>query len=205
MSRPDYDAIKTSSNPQLKIMTGTNLERLNGLSRVFDFAAGKMVLDIACHNGTLAGACAAAGAIAIDGVDIWRPGLAMAVVELANYPIPSRFAYCDLTGGIAALHLALEPMAAHHDVVLYLGIHQHLARQIESETLDQLLWDIAVLAKSVIAMRMPAGPMVRADAVVRAAGFDLWYEDSSSDIVGPLRVYRRLSRPDNLPYPQELP
>lgn len=183
-----YDSIAKSDDPDLLLVAGSPEDRLAGLGPLLARARGCSILDVACHNGLNSAAFAEAGARAIDGFDFWRPGIDQARENLAKHPIPTRFAVCDLRRGLAEVQASLAPFPEEYDIVLYLGIHHHLLRQMNRVETESMATRLASLAKRYVAVRTPAHSMDSASDAITAAGFKLWYEDGESTVDGGLKV-----------------
>lgn len=195
-----YEAIRQSDDPKLDLVTGTAEDRLAGLDVLLDKAQGASVLDITCNTGGVSEAFAKAGAGSIDGVDFWRPGVDLSRRALEPYPIRTRFAVCDLTGGFEAVRSALSPMPARYDIVLYLGAHHHLSRQMPPAELNRLVGALCEVAADYVVVRTPDKYMPSAQEVILARGFEVWRdakafepsrEYSVKRTVGGLKIFRR--------------
>lgn len=178
----------------MKLAAGSAEDRLAGLDRPLAVSRGATVLDISFHNGGIAASFAAAGCAVIDGVDIWKPGVALAAQAVSPYRAECRFAICDLIGGMPAVRRALSPMPSRYDIVLYLGIHQHLERQMEPDALGRLVRELVAVTGSYFAIRVPKHTASAVYQLIQEAGFAQWYRDFDSPSVGGLTVYKRAPR-----------
>jgi 2-polyprenyl-3-methyl-5-hydroxy-6-metoxy-1,4-benzoquinol methylase len=177
----------------MSLVSGEAADRVSGLSQLLEMAEGASVLDVGCHDGTVARTFADAGAQLIHGVDFHRPSIGVAQAALAGGSTATEFAVCDLTGGPAALRAALPDLQASYDVVLYLGVHHHLARQLHKRDLTKLVDDLLTRAGKAFAFRTSAAHDEKLDAYVVGRSLDRWYSDSSATDAGvnPLHVYKR--------------
>lgn len=188
---PNYNLIRTTADKNLRLVRGGAEQRLFGLGPLLEVAVGKTVLDIGCHVGTVAEAFAQRGAALIHGVDIYRPGLRQARDRLLAYKTRSRIKRCDLVGGVAALRVSIPKLARSYDIVLYLGMHHHLAHQMGAAELDRFTDALLALSGDFFAARTPV-PLLAKLHERLTPQFTLWasHEDEAHR-VGPMRIYRR--------------
>jgi 2-polyprenyl-3-methyl-5-hydroxy-6-metoxy-1,4-benzoquinol methylase len=135
------------------------------LGSAFSFAKGKTVIDVGCHDGTVAEAFRDAGAAKIDGCDIFIEG-----VERARKLVPAgHFVQCDLSKG--SDHFKSLGFGAEYDIVCYLGMQHHLSRQMQAEHLNQLVEMLADMAKSMFLLRTPDRYIDSVQDILLAKGF----------------------------------
>ena len=171
-----------------RLVAGTSEDRLLGLDAVLAQAAGRTVLDVGCHDGTVAEAFAEAGAAQVDGCDISK-----AAVDIANHRVkrePAAFHVADLSHGPQAL--ASLPLRPKYDIVCYLGMHHHLAGQMRPAALGQLTSAILDRCGEVFVARTPLRHFEGLHEMVIRAGFEPISDLEISGKVGPSRVYRRM-------------
>ncbi len=175
----------------LVIVSGTPSDRLLGLDPLLDQAKDCAILDIGCYAGAVSEAFARCGARLVHGVDFYRPGLEEARTRFQAYGAEARFERCDLSGGLPALKAALPDLRATYDVVLYLGVHHHLKRQMTSEAMDAFLADIQSRTQY-FAVRTTIDLLNELHGGLVGRGFNLWKEtDPAPRPLSPLRIYRR--------------
>ena len=193
-SKTYYDSIRNSADPCMVLTTGTPADRLLGLEPLLAEALGRAVLDIGSHVGVVAEAFARAGASIIHGVDFYQPGLAQARTRLLAYPTQTLFEQCDLSLGSPALEKALPNALASYDIVLYLGVHHHLARQMSPDAATQLVVDLQARAGEFFAVRTPDEIMLQLHAQL-SRQFEVWHLREKDDRpVSQLRIYKRTQR-----------
>ncbi|MEZ5959257.1 MAG: hypothetical protein R3C30_02365 [Hyphomonadaceae bacterium] len=174
----DYrDRIARSAPEQIRV--GVDRDRLAGLDQLIAACTGFSVFDLGCHDGTVLSAFARAGASPLAGCDIHTPSLGRARERLPNALI----FYHDLIQGAPSI-------AA--DVVLYLGVHHHLIEQ--QADADAVAASAANGAAKYMAVRAPIDALDAVHTLALNAGLTLWYDDHTSRVVSPLRVYRRSQR-----------
>ncbi|MGW8369103.1 MAG: class I SAM-dependent methyltransferase [Gammaproteobacteria bacterium] len=176
----------TTRNADL-LIAGTAGDRLHGLEDLLRSSAGKTVLDVGCHDGTVAEAFANAGAAQIDGCDIFRAGVEQAKRRVSPIQPNNAFFVADLSAGAAALH---ELRLDRYDIVCYLGVHQHLAKQMDRSALRELELHIFGKATRELVVRTPAASFPRLETTVAEAGFTP-AGDLITGNVGPLRIFVR--------------
>jgi len=179
---------KNASSPDL-LISGTRYDRLQGLEKVLDQASGRSVLDVGCHDGTVAVAFAKAGASLIQGCDIYEGGVAQAISKLTDLNACCLFKQADLSEGVAAF-CALD-FASAFDIVCYLGIHQHLKRQMPYSDLVKLENEIFSRSRSLLIIRTPKRHLKNLVPRVLALGFKA-VAPSVSGKVGSLQMFIRI-------------
>jgi 2-polyprenyl-3-methyl-5-hydroxy-6-metoxy-1,4-benzoquinol methylase len=179
---------RVAASPDL-LISGTRDDRLQGLGPVLAEANGCSVLDVGCHDGTVALAFAAAGASLVQGCDIYQEGISQAIGKLTRLNSCFFFCQADLSKGITAfrdLGIALE-----FDIVCYLGVHQHLKRQMIYADLVKLERDIFSRCRSQLIVRTPMRHLRVLEPRIVESGFRP-VGPVVSGPVGSLRIYSRL-------------
>lgn len=185
-----YRRIGECDDPDLKLVTGTPADRLSGLKPLLRYAKGRSVLDIGCHIGTVSEAFASRGARSIDGVDLFRPGVEQARKRLQDYPTESHFEVCDLSGGPDALKRALPRLQETYDIVLYLGMHHHLSRQMPADELKEFVCFLVSKATQFLAVRTSKKHIDLVHRLLIDAGMVQWRGSPRRNKIGQLRIYR---------------
>ncbi|MGE3832956.1 MAG: glycosyltransferase, partial [Parvibaculaceae bacterium] len=163
------------------------VQRLSGLEPLLEVCAGKSVLDLGCAEGVIARAFLDAGASLVHGFDI-DAGRVQSATSLSD---DGRALFrtgnlADWSEFSAAQDEVLKPA---YDIVLYLGVHQHLKSPARLATLN----GTAERAREWFAVRMPEQVM-RADTVrgvLEQQGFALHHEQAGSSGTGPLHLFKR--------------
>lgn len=186
-----YRAIKSATEPGMVLVSGDCADRLSGLVPAYEFASGSSVLDIGCYEGAILASFARRGAAILHGVDVYQPGLAASREALRPFQ-GWRVERCDLTGGIAAVEQSLAPMPLYYDIVLYLGVHHHLVRQMPPSEAASLAVELMRRARVLFAVRTTPEHYATLRSLSETAGLELWHEADNNPNVGPLRIYRRI-------------
>lgn len=172
----DYRSRIVRSTPD-QIRVGDDAARLSGLTCLIETSRGLSVFDIGCHDGTVLRAFERAGASPLAGCDIHDASLAIARERMPFAQIERH----DLMQG---------PPVINADIVLYLGVHHHLQEQ--GADAGRVARTLADGARVYFAVRAPIVALDDVSSIAHAAGQTLWYEDASSQVVSPLRVFRRV-------------
>lgn len=191
-SKQKYNQIREAIEDNLTLVTGGEDDRLVGLQPLLDEGTGATILDVGCHRGAVAEAFARRGARLIHGVDIYRPGLDAAAERLQSYKTDAVFSRCDLVGGMSALKEAIPALRSSYDMVLYLGMHHHLVRQMPAAPLNQLIDGLIDVTGTFCAVRTSPKQLAALHDLFIERRFELWskHQDHSQP-VGPIRIYRR--------------
>ena len=132
------------------------MDRIRGLEPVLESCAGKSVLDVGCSVGLVSFEFARHGATSIRGFELHRPSLKFAEQLLSYLPVESRFQQFDLARGVAHLKKQIEAeQPADFDIVLFLGMYQHLVLQMDRAELSKLLCYLAQLCRECLVVRLP--------------------------------------------------
>lgn len=116
-------------------------ERLDGIADLLTFAHGASILDIGCHRGLVGYEFAKHGAKLVHGCDINTEAIEAAAMIFYDVDgCESRFAVADLRKGSSAL----EPFGmAQYSIVLMLGVYHKLKREMEEDSLNDLVDNLA--------------------------------------------------------------
>lgn len=146
------EKVLTTADPAT-IVTGAPEDRLHGLDTAFERAAGRTVLDVGCHNGTVARAFADHGSVHIDGFDLSPAAVAEAREKTAGTNADTRIVTGDLSLGFDGINDALR--LPRYDIVCYLGVHHHLQGQLSAADLERLERSLMDLAGELFVLRVP--------------------------------------------------
>jgi Glycosyl transferases group 1 len=167
-------------------------DRLRGLDRLLDQADGQAVLDLGAAEGMVGREFLRRGARLLHGLEI-DPARVRTARTLCMEWAQASFRAADLSD-CAALSPGSNGLLDGYDVVLYLGIHQHLPRESRSAVIERAIG----LARGFIAIRCP--PEVfeaeNIDDTLGRTGFVPLAEDGSTSTcahLGVCRVYRRVA------------
>lgn len=180
-----YEKIRRGDT-DIPLIAGTREDRLAGLEPLLALEPGFSVLDLGCHEAFAAEALASSGATLIHGVDLHEPSLDRARRRMAGHPAVLK--RVDLCGGMEALRREL-PLQPKYDVVLYLGIYQHMARQMPAEALSAFVAELFPMARRYLAIRTPAKFMA---TLIKEPVMDklrLVHRSDCNSVVSPLEIY----------------
>lgn len=189
----DFDGVEHYAYaPEIGLFgRATPEERLEGLSPLLDAAHGlRSVLDVGAAEGLVASRFLASGAARVD---CWERDASR--VETARRlfgHVPGfTIGAADVTREDDWRRIAERGPSAGYDLVLYLGVHQHLPPASAMEALAKLL----TLARDSVALRTPQAVFERDGlaSFVSAAGFRLQSAaaPSAQSFAGPLHIFRR--------------
>lgn len=171
-----------------RLLQGDPEDRLHGLDFALSRAKSRTLLDVGCHDGTVAKAFAANGCRFIDGVDLSPAAVEAARFKLASEEASSVFQQADLSRGVE--HLEEKLRRSQYSIVCYLGVHHHLHGQMDAAAIVELEQALLDKAEELFVLRVSRRYIDEVDARVRRAGF----EPITSIIqgrVGPASTYVR--------------
>jgi hypothetical protein len=166
-------------------------DRLASLEAVIAEAPGATVLDLGCAEGVISAEFIHAGARRVDGFDI-NPGRVAAARRLLS----SRRAHYRV-GNLNnwSAFVRDNELVPQYDIVLFLGVYQHLAPETRIDTLQ----GIASKCRDRLAVRAPLALLGEITEVLNEEGFDATNALSGTGPdVGHMRLYlkRRTARSD---------
>lgn len=170
---------------------GDILQRTAHFAPLLADAPGASLLDLGCYDGLIAYEFFRAGARLVHGLDNDPYHLETARRIFSQVAIPSRFAHADLRrpGALArALGPAAEP---RYDLVLFLGVYQHIAHRMSEEARRALVREVAARSGRLLAIRMPAKTWPEFERHFPAAEFREQERIPQEGTVGELRIWRR--------------
>jgi glycosyltransferase involved in cell wall biosynthesis len=165
-------------------------DRLQGLQPLLEKATGLTVLDLGAAEGIIAREFLKSGASLIRGFDLDSARVAVANSLAPGGPM--QFHAADLSNW-SSFEIAHQELLRHgFDVVLYLGLHQHLPADQRLAVLRGALR----LAKRYFAFRAPAAlsKSDRIETLVEEAGFrrlDIGSKDQNQSHLGPCQLFVR--------------
>lgn len=166
-------------------------KRINGLESLLENARDATVLDLGCFDGLIAYEFFRSGAKLVHGLDYDGLHLETANRIFAQVDIPSRFVHADLRKR-DAVNRALGDHGLHqYDIVLFLGVFQHIFRSMSAQRRQDLVAGIIDRVGSVLAVRMPAGVWDDFEGLLPAQKLELVRAVPQAGNVGELRIYRR--------------
>lgn len=171
-----------------KRYAGSLFDRFEGLEPLLAESPGASVLDIGACDGLVAYELARAGARLVHGFERDGGDVAFARRLFRDVPVEAAFVEADLSGGTSVMErhaLLLD----RYDIVLFLGVHHHLAGQMERTALDELVGFLADRADKLFAVRTVN--LEEVEPLLLGRGFARVAEAEGIERVGPLRIYRR--------------
>jgi len=166
-------------------------KRLAGLEPLLEAARGATVLDLGCFDGLIAYEFFRSGAKLVHGIDNDARHLETAGRIFSQADIPSRFAHADLRKPRAvALALGADGLAKY-DIVLFLGVYQHIFRSMNDRRRNELVADIVRRTGSLLAVRVPDDVWGEFERRLPAGDLELLRTVPQAGHVGELRIYRR--------------
>lgn len=168
---------RIAASAPANIIAGDYADRLAGLERLLALSAGLSVYDVGCHVGVILEAFGRAGAAPLAGCDIHHASLKEARARLPDADIREH-------------DLVLGSPDFSADIVLYLGVHHHLAEQVGFERATETALAIAGKARQMVALRSPPVVLEPLAQRMMSSGFVELYTDDSNPKVSPLRVFR---------------
>lgn len=172
-----------------RLISGQPAARLLGLEAALSEARGRTVLDVGCHDGSVAEAFAKAGALRVDGCDISSRGVQVANERVPRIQPSSSFYVSDLSKGPAALEVL--PLLPKYDIVCYLGMHHHLVNQMSPADLRQLTAAILDRCSDIFVARTPLVRFDELHQMIIGNGFTPLGELEITGKAGPSRAYRK--------------
>jgi SAM-dependent methyltransferase len=166
--------------------------RLVALQDVLADAADRTVLDLGCAEGLMAEKFLQAGARHVTAFDV-KPSRIATARRLMSTP-RARFDVADL-GDWNAFERA-HALLDGYDIVLFLGIYQHLPKASRAATLR----GAAGKTRHRLAVRAPAEMFAEIDVILRRAGLAMVSEKRGHGLgVSRFRLYERAEIPEATP------
>jgi 2-polyprenyl-3-methyl-5-hydroxy-6-metoxy-1,4-benzoquinol methylase len=170
--------------------TGYLDDRLSGLSELLEFAAGSTVLDAGTNRGLVALEFARRGAALVHGCDLYGPGIETAREIFKEVDVSARFEVVDLSGGPSALEAAFAAeYRPRYDIVLFLGVYQHLRKQMPLEQLQQLVQHLASKTGRFFAYRTT--PFAELEEALERTGLTKVHFSRINRSCGPCGIWER--------------
>jgi SAM-dependent methyltransferase len=175
---------------ETKRFSGSSFDRLAGLDPLLEAARGVSVLDIGSCDGLVSYEFARRGARLVHGFERDPSDVHFARRLFRDVPVEWSFTEADLAvTGREIERRHGSGLLERYDVVLFLGVYHHFARQMGRAELDGLVEFLLGRTARFFAVRTPR--LDDLDPQVLAAGFEQRSEHPAHGRVGPLRVYER--------------
>lgn len=170
---------------------GDITKRIADFSLLFDQAPGSSLLDIGCYDGLIAYEFVRHGARSVVGIDNDPYHLATARRIFTQVALPSRFVHADLRKQGALARALREDDRTSFDIVLFLGVFQHIFRDMSSEKRASLVRAVCDRTGRVLAVRMPAPVWTEFEQHFPASEFEELLRIPQAGTVGEMRLWRR--------------
>lgn len=165
--------------------------RLAGLESLLEAAGGTTLLDLGCFDGLIAYEFFRSGAKLVHGIDNDALHLETACRIFSQADIPYRFAHADLRKAQAVAHALGADGLTKYDIVLFLGVFQHIFRSMSNRGRKELVADVVGRTGSLLAVRMPDDVWSEFDRLLPPGELELIRAVPQAGHVGELRIYRR--------------
>lgn len=165
-------------------------KRMGGLEMLLQSAKDATVLDLGCFDGLIAYEFVRSGARLVDGLDNDGHHLDTANRIFSQVGIPSRFVHADLRKPDAVRRALGDQGQRRYDIVLFLGVFQHIHRSMSLQQRSNLVAAIVERVGSFLAVRMPQDVWIDFECLLPASNLELVRTVSQLGNVGELRIYR---------------
>jgi hypothetical protein len=169
---------------------GDILKRIGGLETLLESAKGSTLLDLGCFDGLIAYEFFRSGAKLAHGLDNDALHLETASRIFAQVAIPSRFVHADLRKPDAISRALTNHGLAKYDIVLFLGVFQHIFKSMTVERREELVTAIVGRVGSCLAVRMPAEVWKEFECLLPANKLELVRGMPQIGNIGELRIYQ---------------
>jgi SAM-dependent methyltransferase len=169
---------------------GDVLKRIGGLETLFQTAKDATILDLGCFDGLIAYEFVRAGAKLVHGLDNDGFHLDTANRIFSQINIPSRFVHADLRKPDAVSHALGDHCLRKYDMVLFLGVYQHIYRSMSEQRRKDLIASIVDRVGSFLAIRMPQEVWIDFEPLLPARKLELVRAVPQLGNIGELRIYR---------------
>lgn len=172
---------------------GDILKRIEDFDLLMQNARNASILDVGCYDGLIAYEFFRSGARLIHGLDNDAYHLDTAQRIFSQVDIPARFAHADLRKRSAINKALKDDALRQYDVVLFLGVFQHIYKAMSEHDRRALVCDLAGKAAKIIAIRMPEHTWAEFERHFPDAQFEEISLIEQRGNVGELRIYQRYS------------
>jgi len=166
-------------------------KRIAGLETLLQAADGATVLDLGCFDGLIAYEFVRSGARLVHGLDNDAFHLETAARIFSQVETPSQFVHADLRKPGAVGRALAGHGRERYDIVLFLGVYQHIHRAMSERRRRDLAAAIVNRVGTYLAIRTPGHVWPEFEALLPAGTFELTSAQPQIGNVGELRVYRR--------------
>ena len=155
LARDAKNSLRLKSSLLAAKRRGDIRKRLAGLETLLESARDANVLDLGCFDGLITYEFFRSGAKLVHGLDNDALHLETAGRIFGQAGIPSRFVHADLRKP-GAIGRALRGHGLQtYDIVLFLGVFQHIYSSMDARRRNDLVADIVARTGSLLAVRMP--------------------------------------------------
>jgi len=166
-------------------------KRMDEFNMLFQQCEGCSVLDIGCYDGLIAYEFFRNGVSEIHGIDNDAYHLDTAERIFSQVPIPSKFVHADLRKKKAIQSALGESLKPTYDIVLFLGVFQHVYRQMSEEAKQELVDTLVNASNSLLAIRIPDHSWAEFEKYFDTKQFALLQLTKQKGNVGEFRIYKR--------------
>jgi SAM-dependent methyltransferase len=163
--------------------------RIAGLESLLQAAKDATVLDLGCFDGLIAYDFARSGARLIHGLDNDALHLDTAGRIFSQVDMPSVFVHADLRKPNAIGHALGDLACSKYDIVLFLGVFQHIYRSMSMRQRQDLVDSILDRAGSFLAIRTPQDVWPELERLLPPGRVELVGSLAQVGNVGELRIF----------------
>lgn len=172
---------------------GDILKRIEDFDLLMHNARNASILDVGCYDGLIAYEFFRSGARLIHGLDNDAYHLETARRIFSQVDIPARFTHADLRKRSAVNKALKDDVLDQYDMVLFLGVFQHIYRAMSEDERRALICDLADKAAKIIAIRIPEHTWAEFEKYFPVVQFEEIKKIEQRGNVGELRIYQRRS------------
>jgi len=170
---------------------GDILKRMVEFGLLFENCEGKKILDIGCYDGLIAYEFFRNGASTIHGIDNDAYHLDTAARIFSQVDITSKFVRADLRKSQAIEDSLAADFAGTYDIVLFLGVFQHIYKKMSQTGRQSLVDTITSSARDLLAIRIPDHTWSEFEQYFPSGEFSLLQQTPQKGTVGEFRIYKR--------------
>jgi 2-polyprenyl-3-methyl-5-hydroxy-6-metoxy-1,4-benzoquinol methylase len=164
-------------------------DRLAGLRDLLPLAAGSTILDLGTNRGLIALEFARNGAALVHGCDLYAPGIEIAREIFKEVDVTARFEIVDLSCPFALESAFGADYRPRYDIVLFLGVYQHLKKQMSPHALHELVQHLASRTGRFFAYRTT--PFAELETALQQTGLMKVHFSQINRSCGPCGIWER--------------
>lgn len=190
LARDAKNRLRLSSSFLAAKRRGDIRKRIAGLEVLLRAAKDASVLDLGCFDGLIAYEFARSGAKLVHGLDNDGYHLDTARRIFSQVEVPSMFVHADLRQADAVRRALGDQGRRKYDIVLFLGVYQHIYRSMSPQRRKDLVAGIVDRADPYLAIRVPQDAWTELEPLLPTRNFELICSQPQIGHVGELRIYR---------------